>query len=134
MPRSAGDMGSLPLRALARNAILATAEVTFGASGAVSSTVVDPGVSITKPAGTGIYRVSYPNCNKARGWAILFNAATAKRSFFEARAVDSAPSGGVDGTMDFELLQETAGTLAAANATSGDKAWFFLVLYPTNVT
>jgi hypothetical protein len=41
--------------------------LVYGSSGAVGATSEgSPGVSVTNPAGTGLYDVTYPGCRKAR--------------------------------------------------------------------
>jgi hypothetical protein len=101
--------------------------VTFGGSGAVSS-VNAHGFTVTKPSGTGLYRITLED--KYAGGLLgisleLFNGGTAADSKLQLHAEYSASAK----TIDFQYV----GGAVAANATSGHKAYITLTLSNTSV-
>lgn len=116
-------------KSLDREVVMLFGVVTFGASGAVSS-VDAKGFTVTKPAGTGLYTITLED--KYAGGLIgaslvLYNGGTASLNFWQiAQEYDSS-----DKTIDVQHIAESAGTLAAANATSGHKLYITLHLRNT---
>lgn len=96
--------------------------VTFGASGAVSSVDAN-GFTVTKPSGTGLYRITLED-KYAGGLLgcvlVLFNGGTAANAFLQLHAEYSNSTKQID----FQYV----GAGSAANATSGHKAYITLTL------
>lgn len=126
MAKSIGDylrsiIRCIPWATTAQATVL-TYDLYFTTSGAVDTTnsIGAPGVSVTKPAGTGLYRIAYPACKYASVQLTHHVPTTAadRTSQLTAKIPTS-------GTADFTTL--AAGS--AANATSGDRVDITITCY-----
>ena len=100
-------------------------KVVFGGSGAVSSQTAlgVSGFTFSKPAGTGIYRLTFDDNWDKMVWinGILYNAGTAKGGQVELKVKLGAVTAKV---ADIHLVIATS----AADATSGDELWLHVVM------
>ena len=114
-----------PVRAQQGESVLSTVQVTFGSSGAVSSQSNDPGLTMTKPAGTGVYSLAYPKSTRCQ---IVGHELIQAGASEDARNIvpDAAPSAGV---ITWQSIDTSA---ADANAVSGDILHITLLLRRVN--
>lgn len=106
-------------------------KVVFGASGAVSSQTAESssGFVVTKPAGTGIYRITTTDLWDSHLFleGLLYNAGTAKGQSVELKVKYGASTSKV---LDFHLVSDAG---AAEDATSGDELWLRVTMSNTGV-
>jgi hypothetical protein len=66
MTAVAGDIADYPLRSVKRDRTILCADQVIGAAGAVGTlTADDPGVTVAKNAGTGVYDITFPKAIRA---------------------------------------------------------------------
>lgn len=66
MTAVAGDIADYALKSVKRDRTILCADQVIGAAGAVGTlTADDPGVTITKDAGTGVYNIVFPKAIRA---------------------------------------------------------------------
>ena len=98
------------IRLLERGLVLLTGGVVFGGSGAVSSQS-GIGFTVTKPAGTGIYRCTLDRKYRRLlyGGAIIDNATTPRGQHFEISNVDV---GATTPIVDLQLVQNSTAAIS----------------------
>lgn len=110
-----------PTASLDRATVTLFGEVTFGASGAVSSQD-SLGFTVTKPAGTGLYRITLDD----KWSACAFIGLVADNATTAADVKWQVSDNGVPSTQIIDI-QHVSGA-SAANATSGHKLMIQLVM------
>ena len=109
-----GNKSFYPSQSLRRDTVSIEGTMLAGASGAVSTTDLPPGCSVTK-TGTGEYTFTGPGGTAIYVFATLVNPANGDR-FLTVKS--QSANGGTDGAFSVVLTNIAAG--AAANMTSGD--------------
>ncbi len=116
---------TFPAHSLDRSVVTLFGSVTFGGSGAVASTDAN-GFEVTKPSGTGVYRITLED-----KWAalagislVIDNATTAADVKMQISDVDLASR-----VIDLQYISGTG----AANATSGHILYITLNLRNSSV-
>lgn len=101
-------------------------KVVFGASGAVSSQTAAgvSGFTVTKPAGTGLYRLTFADNWDAMVWlsGLFYTAGTAKGQFADLSVKLGAATAKV---ADIEIVDDAG---SAEDMTSGDELWLRVVM------
>lgn len=119
------------LRTPKLGAVKLYSKVVIGGSGAVSSqtAAASSGFTVTKPAGTGIYRLTF-----ADNWAamlflsaLVYNAGTAKGNSVELKVKLGATTAKV---ADITTVSDAG---AAEDLTSGDELWLEVTMQNTTV-
>lgn len=106
-------------------------KVVIGGSGAVSSQTAESssGFVVTKPSGTGIYRITTTDLWAAHLFlnCMLYNAGTAKGQSVELKVKYGASTSKV---LDFHVVSDGG---SAEDLTSGDELWIELTMANTTV-
>ncbi len=116
-----------PVQALDKEAKHLFGIVTFGASGAVSSQT-SYGFTVTKPTGTGLYRITLADKYPELLGVFLTKETDDATSDSQWQAKTSSMT---DGTIDINCALSSTG--AEADATSGDKLHIMVVLKNSTV-
>jgi hypothetical protein len=117
-----GDSYTIPLASVpgtsGKRQILLAGRVVFTTSGAIDTTNSDtPGVTPTKPTGTGLYLLTFPACAKAYGVVM----------YYDASGGDTVATGktcvATTGLLHFTVTEDDT----IADATSGDYLDYIIV-------
>lgn len=108
-----GDLGAHPCRTASKEKRVLRAYVTLTAGGAVSTSVLDEGLTITKN-GVGTYDLTYPSNIATTIHVMVYSPAGTVKGAYQTANVP--PSG----TATIKTWGESAGTIAVADPASGD--------------